>query len=225
MMKELSGDLWVMRYPLKILGTSHGRTVTVIRLSSGKLVIHSMAPFSPDDLDAIRRVGEPGWLVEAMLLHDTFAKSGRELFPQLPFLGPPGFDKVVGFHTSSLLPTPPEWDQELKVIRLKGAPKLEEHAFLHVPSRTLIVADLVFNFPPDEGPWNHLFHRHVAGLKRYPGMSRIFRWCIAHQAAFRESVAELMSWDFDRIIPGHGCVIETEGKAKLARALGDAGLV
>jgi len=224
MMKEVSGDLWILRYPLKILGTSHGRTVTVIRLSSGKLVIHSMAPFSPDDLNAIRRVGDPAWLVEAMLLHDTYAKHGRELFPELPFLGPPGFDKVVGFNTSPLLPTPPEWDGELKVIRLKGAPKLEEHAFLHVPSRTLIIADLVFNFRPDESPWNRFFHRHVAGLKRYPGMSRIFRWCITDKAAFRESVAELMAWDFDRIIPGHGRVIETEGRGKLAHALGDAGL-
>ena len=224
-MKELSGDLWILRYPLKILGTSHGRTVTVIRLSNGKLVIHSMAPFTAGDLDAIRRVGDASWLVEAMLMHDTYAKYGRDLFPELPFLGPPGFDKIVGFHTSLLLPTPPEWDGELKVIHLKGAPKLEEHAFLHVPSRTLIVADLVFNFRADEGPWNHFFQRHLAGMKRYPGMSRIFRWCIADKAAFRESIAEVMALDFDRIIPGHGEVIETEGKARLARALGDAGLV
>lgn len=224
-MKELSADLWVLGYPLKIMGTSHGRTVTVIRLSTGKLVIHSMAPFTADDLSAIRRVGEPGWLVEAMLLHDTFAKEGREHFPELPFLGPSGFSEVVGFKTMPLLPTPPEWDQELKVIRLKGAPKLEEHAFLHVPSRTLIIADLVFNFRADEGPWNHFFHRHVAGLRRYPGMSRIFRWCIKDKSAFRESIAEVMAWDFDRIIPGHGTVIEAEGKAKLAHALGDAGLV
>ncbi|HEY1121841.1 MAG TPA: hypothetical protein VGE67_09580 [Haloferula sp.] len=225
MMKALSGDLWTLRYPLKILGTSHGRTVTVIRLSTGKLVIHSMAPFSTDDLDAVRRVGDPAWLVEAMLMHDTYAKYGRDLFPELPFLGPPGFDKVVGFHTLPLLPTPPEWDGELKVIRLRGAPKLEEHAFFHAPSRTLIIADLVFNFRPDEGPWNHFFHRHLAGMKRYPGMSRIFRWCIADKSAFRESIGEVMALDFDRIIPGHGEVIETEGKAKLARALGDAGLV
>jgi hypothetical protein len=225
MMKGLSADLWILRYPLKILGTSHGRTVTVIRLASGKLVIHSMAPFSADDLSAIRRVGEASWLVEAMLLHDTFAKEGRALFPDLPFLGPPGFGEVVGFKTAPLLPTPPEWDHELKVIRLRGAPKLEEHAFLHMPSRTLIVADLVFNFGPDESPWNHFFHRHVAGLRRYPGMSRIFRWCITDKVAFRESAAELMTWDFDRIIPGHGKVIETEGKAKLAHALADAGFM
>jgi hypothetical protein len=223
MMKELSADLWTLSYPLKILGTSHGRTVTVIRLSTGKLVIHSMAPFSADDLNAIRRVGEPGWLVEAMLLHDTFAKEGRGHFPELPFLGPPGFGEVVGFKTTPLIPTPPDWDGELKVLRLRGAPKLEEHAFLHVPSRTLIVADLVFNFGRDESPWNHFFHRYVAGLQRYPGMSRIFRWCITDKAAFRESVSELMTWDFDRIIPGHGLVIETGGKAKLAHALADAG--
>ncbi|MCW1886660.1 hypothetical protein OKA04_18115 [Luteolibacter flavescens] len=225
MMNELSEGLWALRYPLKVLGTSHGRTVTVIRLTSGRLVIHSMAPFTPEDLAQIRRLGEPGWLVEAMLLHDTYAKEGRACFPALPFLGPPGFGDVVGFETGPLLPAPPEWGGELEVIRLKGAPKLEEHAFLHVPSRTLIVADLVFNFPADEGPWNHFFHRHLAGMKRYPGMSRVFRWCIRDRAAFRESLSEMMKWDFDRIIPGHGEIIETGGKEGLARALEDAGVI
>lgn len=95
---------------------------------------------------------------------------------------------------------------------------------IHLPSRTLIVADLIFNFPADETGWSRFFHRHIAGFKRYPGMSRILRFFIKDKAAFRQSIDQLLTKDFDRIIVGHGNVIETGGKELLVRGLKDAGV-
>jgi hypothetical protein len=223
--KQLAENLWIKRYPLSVLGTEHGRTVTILRLSSGKVIVHSMAPFSAADLAEIRRVGEPTWLVEAMMLHDTYAREGKNAFPDAIFLAPSGFGGVVNFPTSPLVPPPAEWVSELDVIELQGAPRLKEHVFIHRSSRTLIVADLVFNFRPDERGWNRFFHRHIVGLTRYPGVSRIFRMCIANREAFRASLDAMLKTDFDRVIVGHGEVIESAGKAALRRALTDARLL
>jgi hypothetical protein len=223
-MRQLADNLWIKSYPLKVLGTDHGRTVTLLRLRSGKVVVHSMAPFSSADVTEIRTLGDIGWLAEAMLLHDTYAREGRAAFPDGPFLAPPGFGEIVGFPTQPLLPAPAEWHGDIEVIEVAGIPKLKEHAFLHLPTRTLIVADLIFSFRADESGWNRVFHRYIAGFKRYPGMSRIFRFCIQDRAAFRASIDRIMAADFDRIIVGHGEVIEQDGKALLARALADAGL-
>ena len=63
-----------------------------------------MAPFSSTDLAEIRALGEPSWLLEAMSLHDTYARRGRDTFPGILFLAPEGFNKVVNFATQSLLP-------------------------------------------------------------------------------------------------------------------------
>lgn len=224
-MKAIAENLWLLQYPLSVLGTQHGRNVTLIRLRSGTTILHSMAPFTATDLALIRSVGAPGWLVESMLLHDTYAKEGREAFPGLPFLAPPGFSEVVKFPTLPLLPTPLEWGDEVAVLPIEGAPMLKEHAFLHRPSRTLIVADLIFNFDPAERGWDRFFHRHIAGFKRYPGMSRIFRFCIKDKAAFKASIATILAQDFDRIIVGHGEIIETGGQALLQRGLQDAGVL
>ena len=223
-MQNIAENLWLKHYPLSVLGTSHGRNVTVIRLSSGQTMVHSMAPFSSGDLAEIRALGSPAWLLESMLLHDTYAKEGRAAFPDLPFYGPPGFSDVVGFPTLSLQSPPPEWEGEIQVIPLEGAPKLKEHAVVHLPSRTLVVADLVFNFPANESGWNRLFHRYLAGMKRYPAMSRVFRLFVKDRAAFRNSIAQLMAVDFDRIIVGHGEVIGNRGKELLQQALSDAGV-
>ncbi len=222
-MRPLADNLWIKSYPLSVLGTQHGRNVTVLRLESGRMIIHSMAPFTSGDVGAIRALGSPGWLVEAMLLHDTYAHDGRKAFPDLPFLAPPGFSDVVGFPTDPLDTLPSEWTDEIDVLPLNGAPKLREYAMLHRPSRTLIVADLVFNFRADERGWDRFFHRFIAGFKRYPGMSRIFRLCVNDRTAFQASLARLLAWDFDRIVVGHGEVVEKDGKALLRRGLADAG--
>jgi len=149
----------------------------------------------------------------------------RKLFQKCRSSVPPGFSDVVDFPTLPLLPAPPEWAGEVEVLPIAGVPMLKEYAILHLPSRTLIVADLIFNFRPDERGWNRFFHRYIAGFRRYPGMSRIFKLCIKDKAAFQASMTEIFAKDFDRVIVGHGEVIETNGKALLRRGLHDAGVI
>lgn len=210
-MQRLADNLWVFRYPLNILGTKVGRTVTVMRLRSGQLIIHSTAPFSRADVEAISALGSPGWLVEATLFHDTYARKGQAAFPNVPYLhaGPNG----------DLLPAPAAWAGELEILLVDGMPKVREHVFLHRPSRTLITADLVFNFGPQASGWTRWFFRNVAGTGDFPGMSRMFRFFIKDRAAFKRSAETMLDWDFDRVIVAHGDIIETNGKQKLKAAL------
>lgn len=223
-MIPVAENLWTLSYHLPLLGTEQGRVVTVIRLLSGRLVIHSTAPFSADDLRAIHSLGQPGWLVEAMLLHDTFAKEGRAAFPAIPYLAPEKFAELAKVDSKPIVPAPAEWQGELEVLRLDGAPKLDEHVFFHVPSRTLIVADFVFNFDGHGTGWERFFRRWAIGLKHEPNMSRVFRAFVSGKEAFRKSIAQVLAWNFDRVIVGHKEVIPTAGKVKVRRALQDAGL-
>ena len=222
-MKELTRDVYVLLYPLRLLGADFRRMVTVIRLGTGELVIHSTGPFTPHDVAAIMELGKPGWLLEVMLRHDTFSKQGRQAFPNVPFLAPPGFSEVVGFSTTPLIPAPAAWGNELQVLRLEGIPSMQEHVVFHEPSHTLIVADMLFNFGPETSVWTRSLLRCAVGPKYNPGMSRPFRMAVKDKPAFQRSVRNLMNWNFDRIVVGHGEVIETEGKAQLANALKEAG--
>ena len=104
MLTSLAPNLWLLAYPLPKLGADLRRNVSVIRLGSGELVIHSTGPFSPKDVAAISALGTPGWLVDAMVAHDTFAKEGRAAFPTIPYLAPPGFSEVADVETVPVLP-------------------------------------------------------------------------------------------------------------------------
>ena len=221
--RVIAGNVWLMAYPLKVLGADLRRNVTLIRLRSGKVVIHSTAPFTPDDVAAIRSIGEPGWILDGILRHDTFAREGRESFPNIPYLAPMGFSERVGFATQPMVPAPVEWEGELLALEIQGAPDARDTALLHVPSRTLILTELVFNFGHEEPVWTKLLLRVAVGGRHHPGMSRPVKAGVKDKAAFENSLATILGWAFDRVIVGHGDVMERDGKAKLVTAIKAAG--
>ena len=144
-----------------------------------------------------------------MLRHDTFAKQGREAFPEAAYLAPEGFSKRGGvYDRACFCPPPAEWGNESRGHQgWTACPAMEEHAVSCTgPSRTLIVADLLFNFGPDapvvdaaaDAGWR-------SGKKHDPGMARSMRMSVKDDGALRRSLAAVKAaWDFDRIIVGHG---------------------
>lgn len=219
LMEKLTEQIRVMHYPLTLGGTQIGRRVTLIRLTSGELVVHSTAPFSKEDVAAISNFGSPSALVDATFFHDTFARQGKESFHDVPYFKPSGFEVATGVTALSLSEPPKSWRGELEVLPLEGIPKVREHVFFHPASRTLIVADLVFNLGPTANWWTRFFFKNIPGIPHPPGVSRIFRTFIRDRAAFGRSVRTMMKLDFDRVIVGHGDIIERDGKAKMATAL------
>jgi hypothetical protein len=222
-MQALAENIWTKRFPLSFLGGRQGRVVTVIRLATNELIIHSTGPFTPADVAAIKALGNPGWLVDAMMRHDTFAKQGRAAFPGIPYLAPEGFAQAAEVDSRPLLPAPAPWAEEVRVLLIGGMPDAKEHVFLHVPSRTLIVADLLFNFGPCSG-WTSFFRKTVMGVKGHPDAARLYPMLIKDRVPYERSLRELMTWDFDRIIVGHNRAVETGGKEGLRRALARKGM-
>lgn len=208
-----------MSFPWRVLGIDFARNVTLLRLNDGRVVVHSTAPFTEEDVTAIRAFGEPGWLVDATLLHDTFAKEGRVALADVPYLAPERFEQVSGVTTLPLDPPPSDWAGEIEVLKIEGTKK-NEHALFHRQSRTLVVADLFFSFAPGTRGWPRFFARQVMGLPRSLfGVSRFFRFLIADKEAFAQSMRNMLEWDFERVIVAHREPLITGAKAAVEEAL------
>jgi hypothetical protein len=217
--RQIDDDVVVMSFPWRVFGIDFERNVTLLRLGDGRVVIHSTAPFTAEDVSAIRALGEPGWLVDATLLHDTFAKEGRAALIGLPYLAPNGFEETSGVATLPLEPAPSEWTGEIEVLKLEGTKK-NEHALFHRRSRTLVVADLFFSFPPETRGWAGFFARRVMGLPATLfGVSRFFRFLMSDKEAFARSVSKMLEWDFERVIVAHREPLLAGAKSAVREAL------
>ncbi len=221
--KKIADDVLLMSFPMPALGIDFRRNVTLLRLRDGRVVIHSTAPFSERDLGVIKGFGEPVWLVDATLMHDTFAKEARAALPGVSYIAPDGFTKTTGVPTLSLSIPPSDWAGEVDVLRIDGV-RTNEHALFHQPSRTLVVADLFFSFPSEMRGWPWFFVRHVMRLPRLFGVSVFFRRLIIRdKRAFGDSMNLLLAWDFQRLIVAHWEPIEKDAKRQVERALRESG--
>ena len=213
-----------MSFPWNVFRIDFARNVTLLRLRDGRVVIRSSAPFTIKDVAAIRRFGEPAWLVDATLLHDTFAQEGRAAFPDLPYLAPDGFTKATGIPTEPLGSPPSHWKDEIDVLKLDGN-RMNEHALFHRRSATLVVGDLFFSFPKETRGWAGFFVRHIMRLPRLFGISVLFRMTIRDREAFKRSMKALLQWNFDCLVMAHREPLDKNAKPTVEQALRDSKLL
>lgn len=222
LLHQLHSDLWEWDMPEhRALGLHFGRRMTIVRLPAGDLWVHS--PIAPTDevVATLARLGPVGHLVGPNRVHDCYLAAAQAVWPAALLHGAPGLARsnrrLRIDETLGNVPFPalaPHFDQHL----LRGQPHVNEVVCLHRASRTLIIADLLFNFGPERDLLTRLFMRHINQAYGRPVPSRLFKSLIKDRAAFRASLDQIIAWDFDRIIVGHGALIETNGKSVLREA-------
>jgi hypothetical protein len=107
---------------------------------------------------------------------------------------------------------------ELWVERIEGAPWITEHALFHERSRSLIVSDLFFNVRRPNGFMTNLFFR-IVGAHRKTAQSRVWRLLVKDRTAAARSAEAVLGWDFERVIVGHGDIVEEDARERARAAL------
>jgi hypothetical protein len=128
--------------------------MTVIRLASGNLFIHSPTPLVPDLRTQIERVGMPRWIVGPNRIHYWWIPVWRSAFTGAEvYLAPRIREQAKGridFDCRELCSDSGyPWDGEIASLRIRGS-FMTEVEFFHRASRTLILTDLIENFQPDK---------------------------------------------------------------------------
>jgi hypothetical protein len=184
-----------------------GRRMTVVRLADRGLWLHSPLPPSEE----LRSLGEVRCVVAASSLHGHL--SMRD-YPEAALFAPPGlarkrrdlsFAGELGDHPDE------RWAADLDQSVFRGSVRLEEVVFLHRSSGSLIVGDTCFNIGPEAPLLTRLWAPRT-------GPTPAFRLTVRDKPAARASIDRILDWEFDRLIVGHGDVIETGGKEAFRRA-------
>ena len=216
---------------------------TLIQLSSGNLAIFSPVALTDDVRATVasKGSGTVRYIIAPDIEHHIFISTWAKAFPDAEIVGVEGlpekregdeatrglkFHHVFTKSNKRDLKVGPEFDADFEV-EFVDAHQNKELALLHKPSRSLIQADLVFNLPATEqfsrsgvsatsGLLTKLFGgvMHLRGDAVWQKRALWYGVASKDRKGFAESVARIGKWDFDRIVPCHGDVIETGGKDK-----------
>ena len=214
------GELWVLDEPLRFYGVELGRRMTVIRLPSGELFVHSPSRLDEPTRAWLAGLGEPSYFVCPNPIHDAHIERPFACFPDARVYAPPGtsteFDDLP---FAGMLGDEPEpaWAGTIEQVLFRGLPLITEAEFFHPSSRTLILTDVCFNIGRDAPLGTRLLGR-LLGMYGRPAVPLDMRLSLRDRKTARQSVERILAWDFDRVIVGHGAIVETGGRAAIRRA-------
>lgn len=221
-LEPLTKNVWTADHPHRVAGMPIGHRMTVVRLTSGDLWLHSPIPWSPELAKRLRELGDIAHWVAPSRTHDLWLDGWFEHEPEAASWAAPALaeahpDRPFSARLARDLDAP--WAEEFECLELAGAPRIGEWVFNHHPSRTAITADLLFNLGDEVGGLGGLLLR-LAGTRGYARRSRLYKLLVTDRTLFEASLAKVIEWDFDRLVVGHGEPITDQPAAKLAAAWG-----
>jgi hypothetical protein len=213
----LAEDLWVVERPQTFYGLPVGTRMTVMRLSGGRLLLHSPVALDAElraELDAIGRVH---YAVAPNRVHHLYAGAVAQAYPEARLWVAPGLERKrpdLDFVAILGDEAPDEWRGEVDQIFFRGRPYENEVVFCHRASRTLVLCDLAFNFGPRTALPTRLLMKLLRSYGRF-GPSKLDPLLIRDRDAARRSLERILAWDFDRVVVAHGEILERGGREAL----------
>lgn len=216
-MQQLAPDLWTVTRPQSFLGLPVGARMTVMRLASRRLLLHSPLPLDAGLRAELDALGPVAYAVAPNRVHHLYAGDVRNAYPDARLWIAPGLEKkrpdlvyegILGDEA------PAEWRGEVDQVFFAGRPYENEVAFFHRASRTLVTCDLAFNFGPSAAAPTRVLMKLIRSYGRLTP-TRLDPLLIRDRRAARASLERILAWDFDRVVVAHGDVQESGGKTLL----------
>lgn len=206
----------------EVAGFRYPTRMAVVRLAGGELWIWSPTALT----DALRReieaLGQVGHIVGPNSLHDLWLGDWRTAFPAARLHGAPGLaGRMPGLAFDAELgdAPPADWGDDLDQVLVRGNRITTEAVFFHRASGTVLVTDLLQQFPPGwfKG-WRALVARLDLMVGAEAAVPRKFRLAFTDRDAARASIRRILDWPAERVVMAHGQPVGHQGRAFLARA-------
>jgi hypothetical protein len=230
-LKSVVDDVWIVDGPVIRFGMPWPKfpfptRMTLVRLASGELFVHSPTPLTPPLREQIERTGRVRFIVGPNRIHYWWIPEWKSAFPDAAvYLAPRIKEQAKGRIAFEGLPLTATngypWDAEIATLPIPGS-YMTEVEFFHRASRTLILTDLIESFEPEKvGSFFLCLLTRIGGVSSpHGGLPRDLRlnFTWRHKDELRAAANTMLAWNPERVIFAHGRWHETNGAAELHRA-------
>lgn len=227
-LKPIGENIWIADGDtIKFMKMPFPTRMTIIRLKSGELFLHSPTEMIPElkqqvsDLGTVRHLVSPNWI------HYAYIHEWADAFPDTVSWASPNVEKrakkaqnPVEFDQQLGEISEPAWRGEIEQMIVGGSDIHQEAVFFHHASKTLILTDLIENFEKDKvGPVFGTVLGLVGVLDPDGKMPRDMRMTFRKgHDELRAAVQKMIDWGPDKIIVAHGRWYTENAVEELKRA-------
>ena len=216
---EILPDLmWHATQQVKFGPIAVDTRMMIDRLPDRSLWIHS--PVHPDEelVAAVRRLGDVSYVVAPNLSHHLHFRDFLDCFPSATGFIALGLEgKRADLASYPTIGSRAPWSDTLEGTFIAGLPTLNETAWYHRASGTMILADLLFCIDGRKGFFAKNLAR-ILGVHDRLAMSRTMRLLVTDRNAFAQSVATLCSYRIERVILAHDQIVEKDAGSRFKAA-------
>lgn len=229
-LKPVADGVWIVDSgPLRAMGLLPIPVrMTVIKLTGGEMWLHSPTRYVHSLAEDIAGIGRIGHLVAPNIAHWSFIGDWQEQCPQAESWAAPGLrsrrqvrKSDVVFNADLDSKAPPAWQADIGQLIIPGGFGVNEVAFFHKTTRTLILTDLVENF--ERRKLSPLMRPLIAAAGAMgPDGKAPLHYRLAVNLNRKEAAAaarRLLDWQPERVIFAHGQWFERDGSARLRHSL------
>jgi hypothetical protein len=223
LLRPMGPGIWIVDGDeVRMLGIPFGTRMTVVKLGSGGLWVHSPVAPSPERVAALAGLGPIEHLVAPSNFHHLYLEPWLEHAPAAKVWAAPGlperypkrrFDEVLGDEA------PDAWRSDVEQVVFAGNWLLVEVVFFHRPSRSLVITDIVQNHEPTADGWLWRTLKRINAIQAPKGGVPLdFRLTMRRRSVARAARDRMLEWPFEQVILTHGRCITTDARAHIERA-------
>jgi hypothetical protein len=226
MLEKVDEGLWLADGEIvNFFGAPYSTRSAIVRLGNGDLWIWSPVKLTPELRARLDRLGPVRHLVSPNKLHHLYLKEWHAAFPQALLWGPQSTIRKcpdLAFREALQDSPPVEWLGDIDQAWFRGSFAMDEIVFLHRPSASVIVADLIQTFSPaflrkEWGWWR--FVARLSGLTEDQGKAPIdLRLAFVNRVPARAARDKVLAWNCRNVIVAHGEWVRSNGKAQLVKS-------
>ncbi len=218
MLSQFAEDVWVEARKAAFFGVETGSRMTIVRLSDKSLFVHSPVALDAETREAVDALGPVRAVVAPSVFHHLHVAAWMSAYPSAIFGACPGLEwKRPDLAFTYVLADQPHeaWAADIDQVYF-SARRENEVVFFHRKSRTMICCDALLNL------WRHPSRstRIVARLmgNHSPGFGWMERFMVRNRDVARRQADRILAWDIDKIVLGHGDLVESDGRETMRRA-------
>lgn len=224
-MQAFVQNIWIVDGPnVRDFGVLFTTRMTIVKLVNGSVWINSPVSVPFETLKCITELGSVSYLIAATPRHVWRLDAWHTLFPEAQLWVPrASLLTLKKGHlplTGRLADTPQsDWADDFDQLAFQGNPLIEEALFFHRASRTVILDDLIQVHSRVTGkPLRNALLTLGGVASPQGGVPTDIRLSFTQRHLARQSLEKLLSWDFDKLIIGHGVCIEQDARPFVEQA-------